>query len=113
LSIASGGQLSRTELPRGHTLLIHQIEDNAIEVAIKGENGSEISTTSLSALGDNPATEVTLAINELGAIVATTSEVEPVPVREPSAINFTPGKKKPLSPTTTSDPASIEVALPG
>ena len=113
LSIASGSQLSRTELPRGHTLLIRQIEDNAIEVAIKGENGSEISTTSLSALGDNPATEVTLAINELGAIVATTSEVEPVPVRVPSAINFTPGKKKPVSPTTTSDPASIEIALPG
>ena len=113
LSIASGSQLSRTELPRGHTLLIRQIEDNAIEVAIKGENGSEISTTSLSALGDNPATEVTLAINELGAIVATTSDVEPVPVRVPSAINFTPGKKKPVSPTTTSDPASIEIALPG
>ena len=113
LSIASGSQLSRTELPRGHTLLIRQIEDNAIEVAIKGENGSEISTTSLSALGDTPATEVTLAINELGAIVATTSEVEPVPVRVPSAINFTPGKKKPVSPTTTSDPASIEIALPG
>ena len=113
LSIASGSQLSRTELPRGHTLLIRQIEDNAIEVAIKGENGSEISTTSLSALGDNPATEVTLAINELGAIVATTSDVEPVPVRVPSAINFTPGKKKPASPTTTTDPASIEVALPG
>ena len=113
LSIASGSQLSRTELPRGHTLLIRQIEDNAIEVAIKGENGSEISTTSLSALGDNPATEVTLAINELGAIVATTSEVEPVPVRVPSTINFTPGKKKPVSPTTTSDPASIEIALPG
>ena len=113
LSIASGSQLSRTELPRGHTLLIRQIEDNAIEVAIKGENGSEISTTSLSALGDNPATEVTLAINELGAIVATTSEVEPVPVRVPSTINFTPGKKKPASPTTTTDPASIEVALPG
>ena len=113
LSIASGSQLSRTELPRGHTLLIRQIEDNAIEVAIKGENGSEISTTSLSALGDTPATEVTLAINELGAIVATTSDVEPVPVRVPSAINFTPGKKKPVSPTTTSDPASIEIALPG
>ena len=113
LSIASGSQLSRTELPRGHTLLIRQIEDNAIEVAIKGENGSEISTTSLSALGDTPATEVTLAINELGAIVATTSDVEPVPVRVPSAINFTPGKKKPASPTTTTDPASIEVALPG
>jgi hypothetical protein len=113
LSIASGSQLSRTELPRGHTLLIRQIEDNAIEVAIKGENGSEISTTSLSALRDSPATEVTLAINELGAIVATTSDVEPVPVRVPSTINFTPGKKKPASPTTTSDPASIEIALPG
>ena len=113
LSIASGSQLSRTELPRGHTLLIRQIEDNAIEVAIKGENGSEISTTSLSALRESPPTEVTLAINELGAIVTTTSDVEPVPVRVPSAINFTPGKKKPVSPTTTSDPASIEVALPG
>ncbi len=30
LSIAAGGQLSRTELPRGHTLLIRQIKDNAI-----------------------------------------------------------------------------------
>ncbi len=113
LSIAAGGQLSRTELPRGHTLLIHQIEDEAIEVAIKGENGSEISSTSLTASENSPATEVTLAINELGAIVVTSADVEPVPVHVPSAINFTPGKKKPASPTTTTDPASIEIALPG
>ena len=114
LSIASGSQLSRTELPRGHTLLIHQIEDNAIEVAIKGENGSEISSTTLTASEDSPATEVTLAINELGTIVATTSDMEPVPVQVPSVINFTPGKKKPGSPTTTTtDAASIEIALPG
>jgi hypothetical protein len=113
LSIAAGGQLSRTELPRGHTLLIHQIENSAIEVAIKGENGSEISSTSLTALENSPATEVTLSINELGAIVATTSDVEPVPVHVPSAINFTPGKKRPSQPTTTTDPASIEIALPG
>jgi hypothetical protein len=113
LSIASGSQLSRTELPRGHTLLIHQIEDNAIEVAIKCENGSEISSTTLTASEDSPATEVTLAINELGAIVATTSDMEPVPVHVPSVINFTPGKKKPASPTTTTDAASIEIALPG
>ena len=113
LSIAAGGQLSRTELPRGHTLLIHQIEDDAIEVAIKGENGSEISSTSLTASENSPATEVTLAINELGAIVVTSADVEPVPVHVPNAINFTPGKKKPASPTTTTDPASIEIALPG
>jgi hypothetical protein len=113
LSIAAGGQLSRTELPRGHTLLIHQIEDSAIEVAIKGENGSEISSTSLAASENSPATEVTLAINELGEIVATSSDVEPVPVRVPSTINFTPGKKRPPQSTTTTDPASIEIALPG
>lgn len=113
LSIAAGGQLSRTELPRGHTLLIHQIEDEAIEVAIKGENGSEISSTSLTASENSAATEVTLVINELGAIVVTSADVEPVPVHVPSAINFTPGKKKPASPTTTTDPASIEIALPG
>ena len=113
LSIAAGGQLSRTELPRGHTLLIHQIEDNAIEVAIKGENGSEISSTSLTASENSPATEVTLAINELGVIVTTSADVEPVPVRAPGTINFTPGKKKPVLPTTTTDPASIEIALPG
>ena len=112
LTIASGGQLSRTELPRGHTLLIHQIEDNAIEVAIKGENGSEISSASLTAFEDSPATEVTLAISELGAIVSTTSDVEPVPVRAPSTVNFTPGKKKPVAPTSTTDPSSIEIALP-
>ena len=113
LSIAAGGQLSRTELPRGHTLLIHQIEDDAIEVAIKGENGSEISSTSLTASENSAATEVTLVINELGAIVVTSADVEPVPVHVPNAINFTPGKKKPVSPTTTTDPASIEIALPG
>ena len=113
LSIAAGGQLSRTELPSGHTLLIHQIEDSAIEVAIKGENGSEISSTSLSAIENSPTTEVTLAINELGTIVATSADVEPVPVHVPSGVNFTPGKKKPASPTTTMDPASIEIALPG
>ena len=113
LSIAAGGQLSRTELPQGHTLLIHQIEDSAIEVAIKGENGSEISSTSLIASENSPATEVTLAINELGSIVATTSDVEPVPVHVPSAVNFTPGKKTPATASTTTNPASIEIALPG
>jgi hypothetical protein len=113
LSIAAGGQLSRTELPSGHTLLIHQIEDSAIEVAIKGENGSEISSVTLIASENSPATEVTLAINELGEIVATTSDVEPVPVHVPSIINFTPGKKTPLVSTPTTDPASIEIALPG
>jgi hypothetical protein len=114
LSIAAGGQLSRTELPRGHTLLIRQIKDNAIEVAVKGENGSEISSTTLTASEDSAATEVTLAINELGAIVATSADVEPVPVHVPSTVNFTPGKKRPAaSPTTTTDPASIEIALPG
>ena len=112
LSIAAGGQLSRTELPRGHTLLIRQIKDSAIEVAVKGENGSEISSTSLTASENSPATDVTLAINELGTIVATTSDVEPVPVRVTSTINFTPGKKKPSQSTTTTDPASIEIALP-
>lgn len=113
LSIAAGGQLSSTELPRGHTLLIRQIKDNAIEVAVKGENGSEISSTSLTASEDSPATEVTLAINELGAIVATSADVEPVPVHVPSTVNFIPGKKRPTaSPTTTTDPASIEIALP-
>jgi len=113
LSIAAGGQLSRTELPQGHTLLIHQIEDSAIEVAIKGENGSEISSTSLIASENSPATEVTLAINELGSIIATTSDVEPVPVHVPNAVNFTPGKKTPANASTTTDPASIEIALPG
>jgi len=113
LSIAAGGQLSRTELPRGHTLLIHQIKDNAIEVAIKGENGSEISSTSLIASEKSPATEVTLSINELGAIVTTTSGVEPVPVQAPGIVNFTPGKKRLSQSTTTTDPASIEIALPG
>ncbi len=113
LSIAAGAQLSRTELPRGHTLLIHQIKDSAIEVAIKGENGTEISSTTLTASENSLATEVTLAINELGTIVATSSDVEPVPVRVPSTINFTPGKKSPSRSTTTTDPASIEIALPG
>ena len=112
LSIAAGGQLSRTELPRGHTLLIHQIEDSAIEVAIKGENGTEISSTSLSATENSPATDVTLAINELGEIVSSTSDVEPVPVHVPSNVNFTPGKKTPTTASTTTDPTSIEIALP-
>ncbi len=112
LSIASGAQLSRTELPRGHTLLVHQIENSAIEIAIKGENGSEISSTSLNASETSSATEVTLAIDELGAIVSTSSTVEPVPVRVPTIANFTPGKKKPSSSSTTTDPTSIEIALP-
>ena len=113
LSIAAGGQLSRTELPSGHTLLIHRIKDNAIEVAIKGENDSEISSTSLIASENSPATEVTLSINELGAIVATSSTVEPVPVHVPRITNFKPGKNRPATSPTTTDPASIEIALPG
>jgi hypothetical protein len=113
LSIAAGGQLSRTELPSGHTLLIHRIKDDAIEVAIKGENDSEISSTSLIASENSPATEVTLSINELGAIVATSSTVEPVPVHVPRITNFIPGKNRPATSPTTTDPASIEIALPG
>ena len=113
LSIAAGGQLSRTELPSGHTLLIHRIKDNAIEVAIKGENDSEISSTSLIASENSPATEVTLSINELGAIVATSSTVEPVPVHVPRITNFIPGKNRPATSPTTTDPTSIEIALPG
>jgi hypothetical protein len=35
-----------------------------------------------------------------------------VPVHVPSVVNFTPGKKRP-STTTTTDPTSIEIALPG
>jgi hypothetical protein len=112
LSIASGGQLSRTELPRGHTLLIHQIENSEIEVAIKGENGNEIGSTSLSASEKSSVTEVNLAIDESGRIITTTAKLEPVPVRAPSMANFAPGKKKPTSSTTTTDPASIEIALP-
>jgi hypothetical protein len=113
LSIAAGGQLLRTELPSGHTLLIHRIKDNAIEVAIKGENDSEISSTSLIASENSPATEVTLSINELGAIVATSSTVEPVPVHVPRITNFMPGKNRPATSPTTTDPSSIEIALPG
>ena len=113
LSIASGGQLSRTELPRGHTLLIRQIENNTIEVAVKGQNGEEIDSTSLSASENSSVSEVTLAIDETGNIIATTAKVEPVPVRAPTRANFTPGKKKPsTSTTTTTDPTSIEIALP-
>jgi len=112
LSIASGGQLSRTELPRGHTLLVHHIENNTIEVAIKGENGNDIDSTSLPASENSSATEVTLAIGEDGKIITTTAKVEPVPVHAPTRANFTPGKKKPISSTTTTDPTSIELALP-
>jgi hypothetical protein len=115
LSIAAGGQLSRTELPRGHTLLIHQIQNNAIEVAIKGVNGSEISSTSLTASENSPATEATLAINELGAIIATNARIEPIPVSTARQVNFLPGAKKTPGATTTStttNPTSIEIFLP-
>jgi hypothetical protein len=114
LSIAAGDQLSRTELPRGHTLLIHKIENKAIEVAIKGVDGSEISSTSLTASDNSPATEATLAINELGTIIATNSRIEPVPVNAAAVANFRPGAKKPprTTITTTANPTSIEIALP-
>ena len=118
LSIAAGRQLSRTELPRGHTMLIHQIEDDAIEIAIKGENGSEISSASLAASETANSIQVNLTIDEIGNISTTSSQVEPVPVHAQMSVNFTPEKKR-LSPaattttTTTTDPASIEIALPG
>jgi hypothetical protein len=114
LSIAAGGQLSRTELPRGHTLLIHKIENSAIEVAIKGVDGSEISSTSLAASENSPAAEATLAISELGTIIATNARVEPVPVNAATVANFRPGPKKSPGITTTSTtiPTSIEIFLP-
>ena len=114
LSIAAGGQLSRTELPSGHTLLIHKIENRAIEVAIKGVDGSEISSTTLSTSENLPATEATLAINELGQIIATNARVEPVPVNPATPANFKPSAKKPpqTPATSTTNPTSIEIALP-
>ena len=114
VSIAAGNQLSRTELASGKILLVDHIAHNAIEVAIKGSNGSAIGSTSLDATESRTATEANLALGENGKITTTNARVEPLPVNEAALANFKPGTKKPLHTTTTSttNPTSIEIALP-
>jgi hypothetical protein len=77
-------------------------------------DGSEISSTSLTASDSSPATEATLAINELGTIIATNARVEPVPVNAATVTNFRPGVKKTprATATSTTNPTSIEIFLP-
>ena len=114
ISIAAGNQLSRTELASGKILLVDHIADYAIEVAIKGNNGSSIGSTSLDATESNAATEANLSLGENGKITATKARVEPIPVNEAAPASFKPGAKKPPHTTTTSttNPTSIEIALP-
>jgi hypothetical protein len=114
VSIAAGNQLSRTELASGKILLVDHIAHNAIEVAIKGSNGSAIGSTSLDATESRTATETNLSLGENGKITTTNARVEPLPVTEAALANFKPGTKKPPHTTTTSttNPTSIEIALP-
>lgn len=116
ISIAAGNQLSRTELASGKMLLVDHIADNAIEVAIKGNNGSPIGSTFLDATETRTAIEANLSLDENGKITTTNARVEPIPVDEATLANFRPGAKKPPSTTTTTstaNPTSIEIALPG
>jgi len=114
ISIAAGNQLSRTELASGKILLVDHIADNAIEVAIKGNNGSSIGSATLDAAESNAATEANLSLGENGKIIATNARVEPVPVNEAALINYVPGAKKPprITTTSTTNPTSIEIFLP-
>ncbi len=111
ISIAAGGQLSRTELPSGQTLLVHQISDDAIEVAVKGAGGTQIGTASLSTKLQTNIFEQTLDITDSGISVSALARVEPVPVQRSGDTNFIPRKKQP-STTTSTIPTSIEIALP-
>ena len=110
ISIAAGSALTRTELASGHTLLVKRIASDSIEVAIKGRNGSVISSTELDATEKLSVSEITLALSDQGSIVTTQAAIAPVPVMVQSSANFTPGRvaKEP----TTSVPSSIVIALP-
>ena len=110
ISIASGSSLTRTELTSGHTLLVKQIASDSIEVAIKGRNGSVISSTELDASEQPSVSEITLVLSDEGSIVTTQAAIAPVPVMVQSSFNFTPGHA-PEKPTT-SVPSSIVIALP-
>jgi hypothetical protein len=110
VSIAAGSGLTRTELATGLTLLIKQISRESIEVALKGANGSVISSTELDASQKQSVSEITLARSNEGSLVITRAVSAPVPVMVQPTVNFTPGR----APTTSSStvPSSIVIALP-
>lgn len=110
ISIAAGTVLTRTELASSHTLLIKRTTTDAIEVAIKGKNGSIIGSTELDATEKKSVSEITLALSDEGSIVTTRAAVMPVPVMIQSSVNFIPGSS-PKTPATTV-PSSIVIALP-
>ena len=110
VSIATGSALTRTELATGLTLLIKQNSTESIEVAIKGKNGSIMSSTELDASQKESVSEITLALSNEGSLVSTQAASAPVPVMVQPAVNFTPGRV-PSTPTNTV-PSSIVIALP-
>ena len=110
ISIAAGTALTRTELIGGHTMLIKRISGESIEVAIKGKSGSVINSTALDAANAPMVSDITLALSNDGEIVTTRADVAAVPVRNQTAVNFTPRKIQPATSTTV--PSSIVIALP-
>ena len=110
VSIAAGSGLTRTELATGLTLLIKQISTESIEVALKGANGSVISSTELDASQKQSVSEITLALSNEGSLVTTRAASAPVPVMVQPTVNFTPGRA-PTTPSSTV-PSSIVIALP-
>lgn len=118
VSVAAGSTISRRSLQAGETMTVANIDDDTIEVSLKGSNGYEHGRREI-AVGDDIGTrEATVTIDQDGSIVVNTRTLAAVPVSVSAPVNFTPGALP--TPTTTVPPArsttttvpSIEISDP-
>ena len=109
ISLSAGSRLSRRTLTAGESMTVRPIAGNSIEVALKGATGGRTPFTKIDLAQQSPTTELTIAIDENGAVSLLPSRTNPVRVVASLSPNFTPGK---AHQTTTTTVPSIEISEP-
>lgn len=109
ISLSAGSRLSRRTLNAGESMTVRPIAGNSIEVALKGANGGRTPFTKIALAKESPTTELTIAIDENGAVSLLPSQINPVRIAASFSPSFTPGKAR---QTTTTTVPSIEISEP-
>ena len=110
VSLAAGTHLSRSEIGKNQTLLVKQISQNSIEVALKGFGGENIARSTVGAATTTSVTEATFFLDDNNNIVSTESTIDAVPVSQQRQGNFIPQVQ--VFETTTTAVTSIEISAP-
>lgn len=112
VSVAIGNTLSKTNLERDSSMVVHRMTSQSIEISLKGNDNKEIDRSTLTATSTDPSTEVTLALDPNRKIVMQAAQVSPVPVQPQTARSFTVRKVAPTTSTTAAPPNSIVISEP-